>query len=115
MLPFPFLSVCVFSILSLTLHIYFLSIIKLTLFLLFSVTNGCICFESPRIFFPFNKLSCLCASSLSHILTLYDTMDYNPPLSMGFSRQENWSGLLFFAPGDLPNPGIKPVSPALAG
>ena len=37
---------------------------------------------------------------------------------MGFSRQEYWSGLPFPAPGDLPNPGIKPASfssPALAG
>ena len=32
---------------------------------------------------------------------------------MGFSRQEYWSGLLFLSPGDLPNPGIKPGSPAL--
>ena len=29
---------------------------------------------------------------------------------MGFSRQEYWSGLLFLSPGDLPDPGIKPVS-----
>ena len=35
----------------------------------------------------------------------------NPP--MGFSRQEYWSGLLFPSPGDLPDPGIKPMSPAL--
>ena len=34
-------------------------------------------------------------------------------LSMGFSRQEHWNGLLFPSPGDLPNPGIKPTSPAL--
>ena len=34
---------------------------------------------------------------------------------MGFSRQEYWSGLLFSPPGDLPNPGIKPTSPALTG
>ena len=33
-------------------------------------------------------------------------------LAMGFSRQEYWSGLPFPASGDLPNPGIKPVSPA---
>ena len=32
---------------------------------------------------------------------------------MGFSRQEYWSGLPFPAPGDLPNTGIEPVSPAL--
>ena len=40
------------------------------------------------------------------------------PLSMGFSKQEYWSGLSFSPPGDLPNPGIElvsPVSPALAG
>ena len=36
-------------------------------------------------------------------------------LSMEFSRQEYWSGLPFPSPGDLPDPGIKPVSPALAG
>ena len=33
---------------------------------------------------------------------------------MGFARQEDWSGLLFPSPGDLANPGIQPVSPALA-
>ena len=37
------------------------------------------------------------------------------PLSMEFSRQEYWSGLPFSTPGALPDPGIKPVSPALAG
>ena len=35
------------------------------------------------------------------------------PLSMGFPRQEYWSGLAFPSPGDLPNPGIEPVPPAL--
>ena len=41
-------------------------------------------------------------------------MDYNPPdsLSMGFARQEYWSGLPFPCPGVLPDPGIKPGSPA---
>ena len=34
-------------------------------------------------------------------------------LSMGFSRREYWSGLPFPSPGDLPNPGIEPGSPAL--
>ena len=37
------------------------------------------------------------------------------PLSMRFPRKEYWSGLPFLSPGDLLNPGIKPVSPALAG
>ena len=46
------------------------------------------------------------------------TLALQAALSMGFSRQEYWSGLSFPLPGDLPTPGIKsmsPVSPALAG
>ena len=45
------------------------------------------------------------------------TVTYQTPLSMGFSRQEYWSGLPFPSSGDLPNPGIELVSlrsPALA-
>ena len=41
------------------------------------------------------------------------TVHYQIPLSMEFSRQEYWSGLPFPSPGDLPNPGIEPKSPAL--
>ena len=41
------------------------------------------------------------------------TVAYQAPLSMGFSRQECWSGLPFPSPGDLPDPGIEPWSPAL--
>ena len=41
------------------------------------------------------------------------TVACQAPLSMGFSRQENWSGLPFPSPGDLPNPGIEPGAPAL--
>ena len=41
------------------------------------------------------------------------TAAYQVPLSMGFSRQEYWSGLPFTSPGDLPNPGIESVFPAL--
>ena len=37
------------------------------------------------------------------------------PLSMGFPRQEYWSGLLFPSPGDHPDPGIRPASSDLAG
>ena len=46
------------------------------------------------------------------------TVAHQAPLSMGFSRQEYWSGLLCPLPGDLPDPGIEPMSfmsPALAG
>ena len=43
------------------------------------------------------------------------TVAHQSPLSMGFLRQEYWSGLLFPSPEDFPNPGIEPMSPALAG
>ena len=47
--------------------------------------------------------------------TLCDPMDCSPPgsSSMGFSRQEYWSGSPFPSPGDLPDPRIEPRSPAL--
>ena len=41
------------------------------------------------------------------------TIVHQAPLSVGFSKQEYWSGLPFPSPGDLPDPGIEPVSPAL--
>ena len=57
---------------------------------------------------------CLCAKSLQSCPTLCNPMDYiahQAPLSMGFPRQEYWSGLPFPTSGDLPNPGIEPLSP----
>ena len=42
------------------------------------------------------------------------TVAHQVPLSLGFFRQEYWSGLLVPFPRDLPDPGIKPASPALA-
>ena len=43
------------------------------------------------------------------------TIACQAPLSTGFSRQEYWSGLPLPSPGNLPDPGHKPASPALAG
>ena len=53
--------------------------------------------------------------SLSHVRLFVTpwTVAHQAPLSMGFSRQEYWSGLPFPSPGDLSNPGIEPTSPAL--
>ena len=59
-------------------------------------------------------LSCLVKSDSA---TLWTVAHQSPP-SMGFSRQEYWSGELCPPPGDPPNPGIEPaslMSPALAG
>ena len=54
---------------------------------------------------------------LSHVRPFVTpwTVACQAPLSMEFSRQEYWSGLPFPSPGDLSDPGIKPMSPALAG
>ena len=66
-------------------------------------------------------LSWNCQKPKMHLIHLtYGTPALNPawavacqvPLSRGFSRQEYWSGLPYPPPGDLPNPGIKPTSPA---
>ena len=53
--------------------------------------------------------------SLSCVRLFADPVDCSPPgpPSMGFSRQEYWSGWPFPSPGDLPDPGIEPRSPAL--
>ena len=53
--------------------------------------------------------------SLSHVQFFATpwTVAYQAPHSMGFPRQEYWSGLPFPSPGDLPDPGIEPGSPAL--
>ena len=59
--------------------------------------------------------ACVCAKLLQSYSTLCDPMHCNPP---AFSRQEYWSGLPCPPPGELPDPGIEPVSlasPALAG
>ena len=62
--------------------------------------------------------ACVRAQLLSHV-QLFETpwtVAHQAPLLMGFSRQEYWSGLPFPPPEDLPDPGIKivsPVSPAL--
>ena len=60
-----------------------------------------------------------CAKLLQSCLTLCDTTDFHPPppqvpMSVGFSRQEYWSGLPCLPPGDLPDPGIEDVSASYA-
>ena len=51
-----------------------------------------------------------CFNCVRLFVTLW-TVAHQTLLSMGFSRQEYWSGLLCPPAGDLPNPGIKPASP----
>ena len=49
---------------------------------------------------------------MSHCLNLW-TVACQAPLTIGFSRQEHWSGLPFPSPGDLPDPGNESTSPVL--
>ena len=60
---------------------------------------------------------CVCVCELlSHVRLFCDPLDYSPPgssLSIEFFRQGYWRGLPFPSPGDLPDQGIKPRSPAL--
>ena len=53
----------------------------------------------------------MCVLSYVQLFVTPWTVALQAPLSMAFSRQEYWSGLPFPTPGDLPDPGIKPVSP----
>ena len=57
------------------------------------------------------KKYCSVASAVSDSATPWN-IAYQAPLSMSFSWQEYWSGLPFPSPGDLPDPEIKPESPA---
>ena len=71
---------------------------SLCLSLLFPTAQVCACMQS-------------CFSLVQHFENPW-TVAFQTPLSMGFSRQEYWSGLPCPPLGDLPNPGIKIVSPA---
>ena len=74
-------------------------------------------FFSSLYFFSL-PIHCCCCLVVKSCPTLCNPMDCSPPgpsLSVGSSRQECWSELPFPSPGDLPRPGIKPVSLALAG
>ena len=54
----------------------------------------------------------MCSGTLVQLIVILQTVALRAHLSMEFSRQEYWSGLPCPPPGDLPNPGIEPVSPA---
>ena len=88
--------------------------------------------SSPSLYVRYYQSVQCCAPNSTCIVTLPHNVDddslvtkscptlvtpwpvaFQAPLSMGFSRQENWSGLPFPSPGDLSNPGIEPGSSAL--
>ena len=75
-----------------------------------------LCWKHPWVHFPLShRLVKVKVKSLSRVRLFATpwTVAYQTPPSMGFSRQEYWSGLPFPSPGDHPGPGIEPGSPAL--
>ena len=65
------------------------------------------------LYFYSNQIMCVCVKLLQLCMTAtLWTVAHQAPLSMGFSRQQYWSELPCPPPGDLPDPGIKPVFPA---
>ena len=67
---------------------------------------------------PMSDLYMLSCSSCVQLFPMLQTVACQAPLSMGFSSQEDWSGLPYPPPGDLPNPRMEPMSlmsSALAG
>ena len=81
--------------------------------LIFGVRGKSQCFKLSK----WELSTLLVAYSLGHVRLFATpwTVAQQAPPSMGFSRQEYWSGLLFPPPGDFPDPGMEPTSPALAG
>ena len=87
----------------------------LWLFTFYVSLKNCVCFYESCLVVQFCVLSCF--SCVRLFMTPW-TVAHQALLSMGFSKQEYWSGLLCPPPGDLPDPGIESVSlmsPALAG
>ena len=61
--------------------------------------------------------ACVCILSSFSLIWLFETLwtvAHQAPLSMGFSRQEYWSGLPWPPPGDLPDPGMEPMSAGIS-
>ena len=73
-----------------------------------------LCRDEIILSIPLCVHACSVASAVSNSLRRYGLyVAHQAPLSMGFSRQEYWSGLPYPPPGDFTDPGIRPASPAL--
>ena len=72
--------------------------IALTLHWVVKVIHVCVCVRVR------------CVQSSVQLFATPWTEAHQPPLSLGFPRQEHWSRLSFTSPGDLPNPGVRPLS-----
>ena len=77
-----------------------------------SIPNSCLLIEINKMLY-----TCIIRVCAQHAPTLCNPIDCSPPVSSVHwtLRQEYWSGLPFPPPGELPDPGIEPMSPVLAG
>ena len=81
----------------------------------YSTRNSTQCYVAAWMGGEFGRMCvCVCVCVLSRVWLFATpwTVTHQAPLSMGFSGQEYWSRLPSPSPGDLPNPGIEPTSPA---
>ena len=78
----------------------------------------CVGLHQPDMVYEHHTLCvcvCVCLLSCIQLCATPRTVTHQAPLSMGFPRQQHWSGLPFPLSGDLPDSGIEPRSPAMAG
>ena len=90
----------------------FLNNLLLTIFMSLNILSHLMC-DNFIVFYYEVKWSEMNSLSRVQLFATPWTVVCQAPPSMGFSRQEYWSGLPFPSPGDLPNPGIEPRPPAL--
>ena len=92
------------------------SLIKLSKILFFAYWRLKFCLFSSFLILYFTAFPLcvwMCVLSYARIFETSWTVAHQAPLSMGFPRPKYWTGLSFPPPGDLSDPGIKPMSPAL--
>ena len=83
-------------------------------YIAFILNFSLICLEISSYYCVFSNTCMCCVLRCVQLFATPWTVAHQIPLSLEFSRQEYWSRLPFLSPGDLPNLGIKPRSPALA-
>ena len=70
--------------------------------------------KEPKIYWSYHPIACMLSRfRCVQLFATLGTIACQAPLSVGFSRQDFWSGLPCPPPGDLPNPEIEPLTPAL--
>ena len=108
LLKYSLFTICKFQVYSIALHLY------ICVCIYFSVLDSFPLIAQYGVFVPCGILMLLLSSfSRDRLCATPWTAAHQDPLSMGFSRQEYWSGVPCPSPEDLPDPGTEPGSPAV--